>query len=114
MNPFFSIIIPVYNSQKYFKICLDSVLRQNFNNYEILIINDASRDGSKKICNDFQKISSKPETHNIKKSNHTGQQNFIFKRVMIFLFFCQRRKHSTGNKETVYYRCVATDQKASQ
>jgi glycosyltransferase involved in cell wall biosynthesis len=59
MNPFFSIIIPVYNSQKYFKICLDSVLRQNFNNYEILIINDASRDGSKKICNDFQKISSK-------------------------------------------------------
>ena len=59
MNSFFSIIIPVYNSKKYFKRCLNSVLRQNFNNYEILIINDASEDGSQKICNNFQKISSK-------------------------------------------------------
>jgi len=59
MNPFFSIIIPIYNSQKYFIICLKSILRQSFRDYEILIVNDASKDGSKKICNDFKKISSK-------------------------------------------------------
>ena len=59
MNPFFSIIIPVYNSEKYLTICLNSVLRQNFNDYEILIINDASKDDSKKKCNNFSKISSK-------------------------------------------------------
>ena len=59
MNPFFSIIIPIYNSQKYFKPCLSSILGQNFNNYEVLIVNDASNDGTKKICNNFKKLSSK-------------------------------------------------------
>ena len=59
MYPFFSIIIPVYNSQKYLRICINSVLKQNFKNYEILIIDDFSKDKSKNICNDFKKISPK-------------------------------------------------------
>tara|TARA_B110001452_G_scaffold253508_1_gene244290 strand:+ start:8862 stop:10181 length:1320 start_codon:yes stop_codon:yes gene_type:complete len=59
MKPFFSIIIPVYNSKKYFKECLKSVIDQDFNNYEVIIINDASNDGSRKIFNDFRKISTK-------------------------------------------------------
>jgi len=50
---FFSIIIPVFNSQKYLKKCLSSVLNQKFKNYEILIIDDHSSDNSKKICKDF-------------------------------------------------------------
>ncbi len=59
MYPFFSIIIPVYNSQKYLTTCLKSILKQDFNNYQIIIINDSSNDRSKKICNDFKKISPK-------------------------------------------------------
>ena len=50
---FFSIIIPVFNNQKYLKKCLSSVLNQKFKNYEILIIDDHSSDNSKKICKDF-------------------------------------------------------------
>ena len=59
MNIFFSIIIPVYNSQKYFSKCLKSVISQNFNNYEIIIIDDASKDKSKKIYKSYSKNSSK-------------------------------------------------------
>ena len=53
--PLFSIVIPLYNSEKYIKKCLLSVLKQKFYNYEILIINDCSTDNSLKICKKFEK-----------------------------------------------------------
>ncbi|MEE1008487.1 MAG: glycosyltransferase [Agathobacter sp.] len=48
-----SIIIPVYNVEKYLKRCLDSVCNQAYENLEILIVNDGSKDGSLKICNEY-------------------------------------------------------------
>ena len=53
--PLFSIIIPVYNCEKFIETCLLSVLNQNFNNYEIIIINDCSKDRSLKICKKYKK-----------------------------------------------------------
>lgn len=46
-----SIILPVYNTEKYLKECLDSILNQGLTNYEILIVNDGSTDESQKIIN---------------------------------------------------------------
>ena len=53
MNYDFSIIIPVYNSEKYLEKCLQSILNQGDFNYEVLLINDGSTDGSLNICNRF-------------------------------------------------------------
>lgn len=50
---FFSVVIPVYNSEKYLKECLDSVLEQSFSDYEIILVDDGSTDSSGKICDDF-------------------------------------------------------------
>lgn len=50
-----SIIIPVYNSEKYILRCLNSVVNQSYKNIEILIINDGSSDNSLKILENFQK-----------------------------------------------------------
>lgn len=47
---FFSIIIPVYNGELYLRRCLESILRQSFQNYEIVIVDDASEDHSPEIC----------------------------------------------------------------
>ena len=44
----FSIIVPVYNVEKYIKKCINSILNQTYKNYEIIIINDGSTDKSKK------------------------------------------------------------------
>lgn len=51
----FSIIVPVYNTESYLVRCLDSILNQTYDNYEIIIVNDGSTDGSKKIITDYQK-----------------------------------------------------------
>ena len=53
MNPIVSVIIPVYNTEKYLNKCLVSVVNQTYRNFELIIIDDGSTDGSQKICDDF-------------------------------------------------------------
>lgn len=48
-----SIIVPVYNVEKYLKRCVDSVLQQDYHDYEIILVDDGSTDSSGKICNSF-------------------------------------------------------------
>lgn len=48
-----SIIVPMYNSEKYIKRCIDSVLNQKYKNFEIIVINDGSTDNSLKICEEY-------------------------------------------------------------
>ena len=50
-----SIIIPVYNVEKYLDACLESVVSQTYKNFEAILINDGSTDGSPEICNSFVK-----------------------------------------------------------
>ena len=48
-----SVIIPVYNVEKYLKQCLDSVINQSYKNLEIIIVDDWSTDNSWKICDEY-------------------------------------------------------------
>ena len=52
-QPFISIIIPVYNTEKYLRECLDSVLRQSYSDFEVLLVNDGSIDTSGSICDEY-------------------------------------------------------------
>ena len=49
-NPKVSIIVPVYNVEKFLAECLDSILSQSFEDFEVLLVNDASKDSSREIC----------------------------------------------------------------
>lgn len=48
-----SIIVPVYNTEKYLKRCIDSIMNSNYKEFELILINDGSKDGSLKICKDY-------------------------------------------------------------
>ena len=49
----FSIIIPIYNVEKYLRQCIDSVLAENFLDCEIILVNDGSPDGCGEICDEY-------------------------------------------------------------
>lgn len=54
MKPFFSIIVPAYNAEKYLNKCIDSIINQNFDQCEIVIIDDGSIDNTNKIANQLK------------------------------------------------------------
>ena len=56
MDLLFSVIIPVYNAEKTLRRCVDSVLAQERNDVEILLVNDGSKDGSPEICWEYRDL----------------------------------------------------------
>ena len=53
MNGIISVIIPVYNVEKYIEKCLDSVITQSYTNLEIILVDDGSTDRSGVICDQY-------------------------------------------------------------
>ena len=52
-NPAISIIIPVYNAENYLRRCIDSVLSQSFTDFELILVDDGSKDKSPQICDEY-------------------------------------------------------------
>ena len=55
-NSLISIVIPVYNTEKYLGGCLNSIQNQTYKNFEVILVNDGSMDHSESICMDFVKV----------------------------------------------------------
>ncbi len=55
MEKLLSVIVPVYNAEKWLNRCIDSILGQSYKNFELILINDGSRDASGEICDDYAK-----------------------------------------------------------
>lgn len=53
MKPILSVIVPVYNVEKYLPRCLDSLVNQTLKNMEIIVINDGTKDNSQQIIDDY-------------------------------------------------------------
>lgn len=69
--PKISIIIPLYNSQKFIGTCIDSILRQTFQDFEIIVVDDASRDGGLQFCG--QRYQNEPRVKILQHSRNRGE-----------------------------------------
>lgn len=75
-----TVIVPVYNSSKYLRNCLDSIINQTYKNLEILIINDGSTDNSNFIINKYRK---KDERFKVVTQKNYGYGYTINRGIMI-------------------------------
>lgn len=64
-----SIIVPIYNTEKYLERCLQSLINQEYKNIEIILVNDGSNDNSLNICNEYK---NKDERIIVIDKEHTG------------------------------------------
>ena len=62
-----SVVIPVYNVEKYLRRCVDSVLNQTYKNLEVVLIDDGSPDGSPQICDEYAASDSRVKVIHKKK-----------------------------------------------
>ena len=72
----FSIIIPVYNAERYLKKCIDSVLSQTFKKFELLLIDDGSTDHSYELCNQYALLDERVKVYT--KENGGAFQTRLF------------------------------------
>lgn len=71
-----SIIVPVYNVEKYIEMCLDSVINQTYKNIEILLIDDGSTDNSGNICDKWQKKDKRIKTFHKENGGLSSARNY--------------------------------------
>lgn len=87
--PKISLIIPVYNTEKFLRRCLDSVLAQTFTDFELILIDDGSTDNSGNICDEYAKKDSRVASI---RSNHLGvggARNLAMQRAKgRYMMFC--------------------------
>ncbi len=71
-----SIIVPVYNTEKYIEKCINSIMNQSYKNIEIVVIDDGSTDDSSSICKKLSKIDSRIIYKKIKNSGVSNARNY--------------------------------------
>lgn len=81
-NELLSIIVPAYNAEKYLNRCIDSILSQSLQRFELIIIDDGSKDSTAKICDDYKKKDSRiriihQENKGASASREIGVKNAI-------------------------------------
>lgn len=78
----FSIIVPVYNAEKYLNKCLDSIINQTYQDFELIIINDGSKDHSQQIINKYlQRYSLKIRSFSKENGGLSDARNYGVKKA---------------------------------
>lgn len=75
MSTKISIIVPVYNVEKYLRECIDSVLAQTFTDFELLLIDDGSTDSSGVICDEYSHTDPRVKVHHKKNGGLSSARN---------------------------------------
>lgn len=74
--PEISVIVPVYNTERYIHRCLDSILTQTFENFELILVDDGSTDASGGICDEYALRDSRVQVFHQENSGQAAARNY--------------------------------------
>ena len=96
-NVFFSVIVPVYNVSEYLEKCVDSIVDQNFEDFEIILVDDGSTDNSAQICKNYAEKFEKIKYCHKENGGLSSARNFgIEKSTGDYLLFVDSDDFLTG------------------
>lgn len=81
MEKLISIIVPIYNAEKYLKATLDSIGEQTYSNYELILVNDGSTDDSEDICLQYRLKNNRTRYYKKENSGVANTRNFGLKKA---------------------------------
>ena len=89
MNHFlFSVCIPVYNVEKYVSECIESVLRQSYRFFELILVDDGSKDESLRICKEYEKKDNRIRVYSKKNEGQIATRNYAFSKASGDVILC--------------------------
>lgn len=74
-NPEISVIVPVYNTELYLEECIDSILNQTFKDFELILVNDGSKDNSYGICQKYAEKDARIRLYTQENSGQSAARN---------------------------------------
>lgn len=75
-KPLISIVVPVYRAEKYLCMTLDSILKQTYSHFELLLVDDGSPDGSSAICDRYAAEDNRIQVFHNQNAGSSGARNF--------------------------------------
>ena len=110
-KPFISVIVPIYNAEKYLKDCLDSLVNQTLNNIEIILIDDGSTDKSSKIVDKYASKYSNVIAKHVKNGGVSKARNRGLKLAKgdYIAFIDSDDSIDLTTYEKMYYKAISND-----
>ena len=84
----FSICVPVYNVEKYLIECIDSVLKQSYGMFELILVDDGSTDNSYQICKDYQSKDNRVKVFTKENGGQLSAREFAFNHALGDIILC--------------------------
>lgn len=81
-NELISVIVPVYNGEKYIRECIDSILNQEYKNIELLLVDDGSTDNSGKICEEYAIKDQRVRVFHQKNAGVSSARNYALEKAI--------------------------------
>ena len=107
--PEVSVLVPVYNVEKYIEKCIQSILEQSFKDFELIVVDDASLDGSMDIVSKYAdqdkriRIIRKAHNEGLMSARQTGYLNAVGK----YIIFCDSDDYLPKNSIEILYNSIA-------
>ena len=108
-NVFFSIVIPVYNAEKYLLECIDSLKKQTYKNFEVIVVDDGSQDNSPAMCDSLSEKYKAFKIKAIHQTNHrqiAARMNGIDHSVGKYIMFLDADDKLKENTLEVIHKAV--------